>query len=1115
MGGGEALRVVVVDDWTKVQWAKAESNAKGGGMNKQQTRRSAILVAAVFSLAKGLLWAQGQISMLSGVITDATGSVVPGALVRVTNVETGENYQALSNEGGNYTLPLVKPGRYDLAAEAPGFKRHTQSGIVLETGIPARLDVQLEVGVVSESVSVEASVALLQTATSSVGAVVENRTIVNMPLINRRAAQLARLNGFMTQVGTGSNFTIAGGRGDNSMWYIDGGNVQNVTLGVSTLNFDPPIESLQEFNVSISNYAAELGRTGGGVIQMTTKSGTNQLHGSAYGSLRNNKLDARSFFAASKPKLRDSLFGASIGGPVLKDKTHYFFNYEGRRAVRETTQIVNVPTRPETRGDFSASTLAIRDPEAAGRPRFANNIIPVSRLDPVGAKLAAFYPEPNVSGRPSGSSNFLQNQSVDNPANAYVARLDHIFADNDRIYGRFLASSGHTNTNPIFPTPGTDQFHEIRLSSYFNASGTWFHNFTPTVINELRHTWGRRRFINLAGGTDRGLAEQIGIKGTNPRFFPQVTLSGLTGLGRGGHERLQVPILTHHIADFVTLIRGNHALKFGGEWRFSLNDDVFRGTAGGRLDFNDVATGSSLASLLLGWTRLGSRQETLPLRSRANATGGFVQDDWKVTPKLTLNLGLRWDLDQPRWEQFDNRQSSFDRFVLNPVSGTPGTVVFSGRNGLTKFAHNHDWNNFGPRFGFAWQPSKGWSIRGGAAVVYVGQYDTGTPTVANLGFSIQGQRVSPDNGLTPALLLRNGLPPIPPPTEADLNPGFGAVRVGQATTTAVEFFERDRRQGYLETFNINVQRQLPLDLLFEVGYLGTLGHKLPAPDSQGINQVRPELLGPGNAQVRRPFPQFSNVQVLVPAIGNSNYHGLNFKVQKRYSAGLHFQANYTWSRLLDDVESRNELGGNPGSAYADFYNRRGDRGLSGNNVSHRFIWSSVYELPVGRGRPLNLDHPVWRQLFAGWTTGLIAELRTGPPWGVAEDVNRTNSFSQAQRPNVVGEAQLSGDRPKADRLERWFNTAAFAQPPEYTFGNAGRTSGYGPGAVIMDLSILKDFSISEAHRLQFRCEMLNFINRANFGLPVLQRGNRAFGRITSLIDGNQARIVQMGLHYKF
>jgi Carboxypeptidase regulatory-like domain len=1069
-----------------------------------------------FCLAVTLSWAQSQFATVNGTVTDASGSIVPGAVIRVVNLQTGENWSAISNDQGNYVFPLVKPGVYRLTAEQTGFKLSEQTGIELETGMQVRIDVKLEIGTVSDRVVVEAAAPLLQSESSAVGAVVENRTIINMPLIDRRAAQLARLNGFVVQVGTGSNFTMAGGRGDNSMWLIDGGNAQNVLLGVQTLTFDPPIESLHEFNVSISNYAAELGRTGGGIVQLTTKSGTNQLHGSAYEYLRNDALDARNFFAASKPKLRYNLFGASVGGPIRQDKMHYFFNYEGLRVKSEATRILNIPTSAEVRGDFSASAVVIRDPAAPGRPQFPGNIIPASRLDPIGMQLAAFYPEPNVPGRPSGSSNFRANQPTSNPADSWVGRIDHIFSQNDRLYGRLLARTSRNDEFPIFPTPGTDEFHRIRENSYYNASATWFHSFTARTINEFRFTWDRRKFINRTGGALSGLNGQLGLKGVDPDFFPRITITGFSGLGNtSNQERLQVPIRTNHYADSVSHIRGNHRLKAGFEWRSGLNDDQNRNRAGGDFTFNDVATGSSLVSLLLGWVQRGVRDEALLIRSRAGTAGAFIQDDWKVTPTLSLNLGLRWDLDQPRWESIDNRQNSFDRFALNPVSGTPGVVTFSGRNGLSQYAHNFDKNNFGPRLGFAWRVRDNWIIRGGGAVVFLGAYDQATPLVANLGFSIQGDFLSPDNGLTPAFLLRDGLPPISTPSEADLTPGFGAVPAGQSPNVAVEFFDPARANGYMETFNLNIQHQITQNFLVEIGYLGTLGHKLPAPGSLTLNQVPNELMGPGNTQVRRPFPQFSDVTVLAPAVGNSNYHGMNLRVEKRHSQGLYFQANYTWSRLIDDVESRNELGGSAGNGYSNSYDRRSDRGLAGNHVSHRFIWSSIYELPFGAGKRFAPGNRILNGVVGGWSFGLIAEFRTGPPYGVIEQVNRTNAFSPSQRPNLVSDPALPGDRSRAEQVEQWFNTGAFVQPAQFTFGNAGRTVGYGPGAVIMDLSILKDYPIREAHRLQLRCEMLNFINRANFGLPNLNRGSAAFGRITTLIAGNEARIIQLGLHYKF
>jgi len=1077
-----------------------------------------VLATILFFLAAASAVAQSQLATLTGTIEDATGAVVPGAALKLTNADTGEAWTGTSNERGNYVIPLVKPGqRYHLDVEKPGFKPFRQTEIALETGGQHSIVVRLEVGSQAERIVVEASAPQLQTETSAVGAVVENRTIINMPLINRRAAQLARLTGFVVQVGTGSNFAMAGGRGNNTNWRIDGANVQNVLVGDQGLNFDPPIESLQEFNVSVSNYSAELGRTGGGMVQMTTKSGTNNFHGSAYEYLRNDALDARTFFAADRAKLRYNLFGASFSGPIRKDKTHFFFNYEGRRETRGSTLIHNVPTAAEKLGDFSANTAVVRDPEAAGRPPFPGNRIPTNRLDPIGRQIASFYPDPNVPGQRSGDANFRANARTTDPPNTYVTRIDHMIGSNDRIYGRLLNSNGGQTDHAVWPTAAADPFHRRRNSSYYNGGVTWLHNLRPALINEFRFNYDRRRFINLNSGAYSNLNAQLGLRGVKQEFGPRVTVAGLTTIGEGSnHERIQAPIRGNHIVNNLVWLKGNHNFKFGFEHRMSRNDDLNRNTAGGVFGFNDVATGHSLASLLLGWVQNSDVNEVFPIRSRIDAFGAFVQDDWKVTRRLTLNLGLRWDMDTPRREEFANRQNSFDMVGINPVSGTPGILTFSGRNGLSKYAHNFDKNNFAPRLGFAWRIGENWVIRGGGAVLFMGQYDQATVVNATNGFSFRGNFVSPDNGLTPAFRLRNGLPAISIPTDADLTPGFGAVRLGQAPVNSVEYFQPSSRSTpYMMSANFNIQRQLPGQVLVEAGYLSTLGHRLAIPASLTLNQVRPELMGPGNAQSRRPFPQFTDVTLIAHPIGNSNYHAMNIKVNKRYSRGLHFETNYTWSRGIDDAEARGELGGNPGSAFANVYNRRADRGLSGNSIAHRSISSVVYELPFGKGRLLGSNSALAHWIAGGWTIGYIGELRTGPPWGVAEQVNRTNAFSPANRPDVVGDPKINTSRSRADQVRAWFDTSAFAQPAQFVFGNSGRTAGYGPGAIAMDLSILKDMRFAEKYTLQFRCEMLNFINNPSFNLPNLNRGNNAFGRITSVVDGNQARIIQLGLHLKF
>lgn len=1072
--------------------------------------------AVMFVACAGTFWGQ-QSASLSGLVTDSSGAVVAGASLTLINLETGETVAAKSGAGGTYAIPLLKPGAYELVVEQPGFKQHRQRGIVLETGVPARADVQLEVGGVTESVTVETSAPLLRTESSSVGSVVRNETITNMPLVGRRAAQLARLNGFMVQVGTGSTFAMAGGRGDNANWTIDGGNAQNILLGVATLNFDPPIDALEEFNVEISNYKAELGRTGGGNVQMTTRSGTNKFHGTAYWFLRNDALDARNFFSARKPVLRYNQPGASLGGPVVRNRTFFFFSYEAIRVKRQNTILASIPTPAEVRGDFSGLATVVRDPVT--QTPFPGNIVPVSRQDPVGRAIAAFYPAPNVPGAPSRNNNYLFNQPVNNPTNTFVTRIDHNFHQNHRVYGRYLANvRNFTDSGAIFPTPGVDSSHQRSDGGYHNWSVTYLHNFKPTLLGEVRYQADWRKFHNYHGGLGLGHAERIGLRGTNPLYFPRINITGVYALGSTGQERRQFPIRGNNWTYSLTDVRGSHTAKFGVQYRSSRNDDVPRNNAGGNFSFTPVATGDAFSALLLGWVASGFRDDGDTVRSLAATWGFYAQDDWRVTSKLTLNLGLRYDLDVPRHEGINNQQNSFDQFAINPVCNCPGAMAWSGRNGRSKYAHNFDLNNFGPRIGFAYRATDKWVIRGGGAVVYTGQYDQASPLSVRLGFTIRGDYISPDGGRTAALLLRDGVPPLPKPQESDLVPGFGAVPVGRNPALSVEFFEPEGRVvPYLHTYNLNIQRLLTRNTLVEIGYLGTFGHKLVAPGTRSINQVRPELIRPGNVQALRPYPQYSDVRVVQPTIGNSNYHGMNVKVERRMSAGLQFNANYTWSKAIDDIESRNELGGNAGdNAFANQYDRRADRGLSGNNVNHRMIGSALWDVPVGRGRAWKLANPALNMLAGGWTAGLILEFRTGAPFGVIEN-NAATVYPTAVtvRSDANGPYRRNPNWRANVLTEPFFETATFTQPAFGTFGNTGRVFANGVGAVIGDLSILKEFPAAEGHRLQLRCEMLNFMNRANFDVPNQSRGVPAFGRVNSLIGGNQARIIQLGLHYRF
>lgn len=1070
---------------------------------------------AVLAVLSAALHLYAQSSQVSGQVIDGSKLPVSNARITLTRTDTGDHRETTSSGSGYYSFPLVRPGGYELKIDKDGFDVYTQSGITVQTGQISTIDATLTVGKVSQSVQVSTDAPLLQAESAAVSGVVDNKTIINMPLLDRRSSQLQRLNGFVVANGTGGNatFAIAGGRGNNANYLIDGGSTQNLLLGVPTLSFDPPVESVQEFNLSISNYEAELGRTGGGVVQMTTKSGTNNFHGSAYEFFRNDALNARTFFATTNPTLRYNLFGVSASGPIKRNKTLFFFNYEGRRQISSPTVVQNVPTDAEKIGEFSASKGAITD--AKGTP-FPGNRIPVTQLDRIGSQLASFYPSPNVPGAQSGKANFVANNPANTVVDAYVARIDHTFNDNSRIYGRLLAQTDHTDTNSVFPVAGTDSLGYRQHDYYYNASGTWLRNISATTINEARYTYSRRQYLIFSAGANSGLGEQLGIANVNQNYFPTVTVNGYSQLGYSQQQRLQTPIRSDQYADNLTIFRGSHQIKLGFEYRYTSNLDRFSPSAGGNFNFTNTATGNGVASLLLGYVNKENSNETYPIHSRADAYGTYIQDDWHVTATLTLNLGLRYDVDSPRRES-NNRQNSFNRYAINPVSGTPGVITFAGINGTGTYANQWDLNNFGPRIGFAWNPKQNWVIRGGGAVLYLPEYDSATPTSATTGFATQSSFVSPDNGKTPAFLLANGVPSTLSPTKADLTPGFGAVAAGQTPTTAVSFFDQGRATGYLYQASLDIQRQFRGNLLVDVGYLGTFGHHLASPDERSINQVPTALLGPGNAQLRRPYPQFSNVTVISSDIGNSNYHGVNVSVQKRYSNGFQFQANYTFAKQIDDLESRNELAGFPGTnAFSDYYNRRADRGLSGNDIRHRFIWSSVYELPLGAGRKFHPRSSILNTVAGGWSVGAIAELRSGTPLSAIELTNNTGSFSDGVRPNVVGNPNsLPGGRLKGEQLLQWFNTNAFAAPASYTFGDAGRSFGAGPGAISVDTSLLKDFTIQERTVLQFRAEGLNLLNHANFANPDTRRGSATFGQITSLVSGNQARILQLGLHLRF
>ena len=650
-------------------------------------------IFVVGSVVSGLLVAQTQ-SRLAGLVSDDSGAVVVGARVTARNVQTGVTTAATTGDAGNYLFPALLPGGYEVSVEKAGFKRAVQAGITLETGITRTVDLRLSVGAVSETVEVKALAALLESETSSVGQLIERTTVLNMPLESRRTAGLVRLLGAVTFTSeTGGEqvpmFSMAGGRSQNQMWQLDGAVVQNMSLGVAQLQLNPPAESLQEFKAEMSNFSAEFGRAGGGLILMTTRSGTNQYHGAAYEFLRNQVLDTRTFFAPRKAPLRYNIFGGSFGGPIRKDRMFFFANYEGaRRRDGVTVSGLIMPHAPERNGDFSnRRDVAVLDPVSA-QP-FPGNVIPASRIDPIARQLTALYPAANVASdlTRAPSANYTVNLSDKLTQDSLTTRIDHALGNNDRIFGRYNFIRAPQDIANAYPDRIADTRAGIRENQVQAALGSWMHNFTPVLLNEVRYAYSTRLAINRAAGAGSGFNGKIGLRGVDESAFPIIAVTGQSGFSVSPNERIQTPILTHHLVDNLTWIRGKHTLKTGFEMRYSLNKDEFSQSGGGSFTFNDRATRSGMAAFLLGWTSSAAQSKPDLLEARTDYYGVYVQDDWKVTKNLTFNLGLRWEIDTPRWERIDNRQSGFNGTAMNPVSGTPGVVTFSGRDGLGKYAH--------------------------------------------------------------------------------------------------------------------------------------------------------------------------------------------------------------------------------------------------------------------------------------------------------------------------------------------------------------------------------------------------------------------------------------------
>jgi hypothetical protein len=1102
-----------------------------------RSRLVRVLPALIFGIFfPAWILAQSGSSVITGIVKDSTGGALPGAVVRIANEETGVASETTTNGEGAYRFSALVPGRYRLEVDLSGFESVSRQAVTLTVDQTLALDVTLGIARQSEEVKVVATAPLVQSQTSNVDQLVTREMIAALPLPNRAASSLVSLAPGVIMIDTGAGtaenyplFSVSGGRARNQYFSLDGGNASNVVaLNRPSQILSLPVDAMQEFKVISNNYAAEYGHSTGGVITMSTRSGTNQIRGSGFESFRNDALDAKNFFATAKPDVSLNQFGGTLGGPILQSKTFFFGTWERTRQLVSDPIVSTVPTLLNRQGDFSdlrtaaGQLIPIYDPRTG--QSFAGNVIPASRLDPVALAALQYFPLPNRGGTSTHAGNYVGNNESTLDRDILVGKVDHKPGASDLLTVRYYINNASTNVSGSYGNPLVDPLSDATSVRVQNVTAAYTHIFGPSVVNDVHVTYLRRKFIDQHPGLGQNLAAAIGLMGVSNQAFPTFNIPGYgpsqsatvsaattnfgtASLGSPTVSRFQTPIVDQQVIDSVSWARGRHAFKFGGEYRTGANDEMRDRGSSGNLSFTPLITsnagaansGNALASFLLGEVNAATLQYSDLIQSRASYAAVYAQDDWRLTERLTLNYGLRWEAEFPRYE-LNNRQNSFDPYRINPVSGTPGVVTFSGLDGTPRRAFSTDLNNFGPRLGVAYQlgDSGRTVVRGGGGVFYGTTISNSVGDQAALGFSTSASWVVAQAATQSAFVLRDGMPAYSRPA---LNDAFGAVPVGTKPTTSVSYFDPNQKAPTSYQTNASIQHELSPGLAIEGGFISNQSRHLTGNDFS-INQVPPELMGPGNTQLLRPFPQFSNVILLNPSIGKSSYYAAFVRTQKRFANGFSLLAHYTWSRFLDDVESANEYG-NTGS-YMDQYHRNLDWGRSGSDVPEHVVVTVLYEIqPLTANRWINAA-------FGHWRVGVLETLQSGPPFTVITTANTTNAFpAGALRPDLVGDPNLPSDQ---QTLTHWFNTAAFVNPAPYTFGNSPRSVLRGPGIVTTDLTLEKAIAVSDRTRVDVRVEAYNLLNRVNFNIPGNTLGAADFGVITS---ARPARTVQLGARLSF
>ncbi|HZO05767.1 MAG TPA: carboxypeptidase regulatory-like domain-containing protein [Solirubrobacterales bacterium] len=1087
---------------------------------------------------------------ITGVITDASGATVPDVKVTVTNLATGAARLAQTNDAGVYSFPALFPGSYSLRVEKSGFRAIKQDGVELQVQQTARHDFTLEVGDVEQTVDVSGGATLLTTESTTVGTVIENKRIVDLPLNGRNFLQLVATApnvsfGFQQagqsgsrQGGTRANqqISVAGQRSYFNRFTIDG--IENTDVNFNTPIILPSIDALQEFKVQTGVFPAEFGRAST-QINVSTKSGTREYHGTVFEFLRNDVFDARIYDFTGKrapdsPKepLRWNQYGFTLGGPVWlpkevfgpigydnRERVFFLTNFEGFRDRRTSRGRYQLPPAAWRTGDFSSLSNPIFDP-LTGR-QFPGNIIPQSRIHPTSLQLLEFYPSPNLAPASLGI-NHEQPQGRKIDKDQFIGRGDFIESTSSSWAGRY-SWGDEVQLDPGLQLNGTKLLTTVKQVMASNTR-----TFSANKVNEVR--FGYNSFFNSLGRELAGVRDvvsELDIPGVNPGppiswGIPSIAVQGFSGFGDDTEGPYVNTNSTYQLVDNFSWTVGSHSFRFGGELRwdhynqvgnqFARGGFLFEATATSNL--GAAATGNGFADFLLGYCKRCEVSVSLAdAQFRAFSQYYYFDDTWKLTPKLTLNLGLRYEYTPPWFDKtgrlvniyvpFADRTPNVADLSRHPVFVRMGSGDFYeglslrfnpaiqvARDGrLGERLVDFDRNDFAPRFGLAWSPTSRWTVRLGGGVFY--SQDTGNPRF-DMARNLAGRRRDEST-----------------PTQLDLtwdapfrNLG-GTVQVNNPYVLGNIFA---RRTPYVIQYMLNVQRELGGNLLVEIGYLGSVARKLES--LRAFNESIPGATG--SVLSRAPYPEFGRIQE-VDGSGKSSYNGLSFKVEKRFSAGLSFLAGYTWSRSIDNASAIRSHNGDT-LFPQNSYNLAAEKALSSFHTSHRFVTSGTYELPFGDGKRWLDRGGFFNLLLGGWQVSPIVTVQTGFPLTVVSGRDQSNTGAGFDRPNVVSGQETH--LPRGERsLDRWFNTAAYVLQPFGTHGTAGRNTLISPGFVQVDAALLKNFRIKEAVNVQFRFEAFNAPNHPNWGNPDTSVTSANYGRITGM--RGLMRELQFGLKLLF